>query len=56
VIDAVTVSVAVIVCEPVVLSGAEKVPVPLLSVLLAGRVAALTAEKCTVPAPPSPCC
>ena len=51
VIDAFTVSVAVIVCAPLVLSVALKVPTPLVSVALAGRIAAPSVlVKCTVPA------
>jgi len=46
----VTVSVAVIVWLPAVLSVALKVPVPLVSVLLAGRLALPSLlVKCTVP-------
>ena len=44
VIDDATVSVAVIVCEPAVLSVALKVPTPLLSVELTGSVAAPSVE------------
>jgi hypothetical protein len=45
VIDAVTVSVAVIVWLPAVLSVTENVPMPLVSVLLAGRIAAPSAGE-----------
>ena len=50
VIELVTVSVAVIVWLPAVLSVALKVPVPLVKVLLAGRTAAPSVlVKWTVP-------
>jgi hypothetical protein len=50
VIEAVTVSVAVIVWPPVVLSVAEKVPVPFVSVEFAGSTAWLSVlVKCAVP-------
>src|SRR5437762_219964 len=53
VIEGVTVSVAVIVCDPAVLRVALKVPVPLVRVELTGSVAAPSVEvKCTVPAYP----
>ena len=53
VIEAVTVSVAVIVCGPAVFNVAWKFPTPLVSVALAGRVAAPSVlVKCTVPAYP----
>ncbi len=53
VIEDVTVSVAVTVLLPVVLRVTEKVPVPLVSVLLAGKTAELSEEvKWTVPAYP----
>ena len=49
-IDAVTVSVAVIVRLPVVLKVAEKVPTPFVSAALAGNVAAVSLLlKWTVP-------
>ena len=51
VIDAVTVSVAVRVWFPAVFKVAEKVPVPLVKVALAGSVAAPSVlVKCAVPA------
>jgi hypothetical protein len=51
VIEAVTVSVAVIDCEPFVFSVAEKVPTPFVSVEFAGKVAAPSLlVKCTIPA------
>lgn len=50
VIAGVTVSVAVIVREPDVLNVTEKVPAPLVSVVLAGSTAAPSLlVKCTVP-------
>ncbi len=50
VIEARTVSVAVMVWLPTVFSVAGKVPVPFVSVVLAGRTAWLSVlEKCTVP-------
>lgn len=50
VIEAVTVSVAVTVCVPTVFSVTEKIPVPLMSVLFAGRTACPSVlVKCTVP-------
>jgi hypothetical protein len=50
VMEEVTVSVAVIVCVPVVSSVAENVPVPLVNVALAGSVAEPSLlVKCTVP-------
>ena len=50
VIEAVTVSVAVMVCRPPVFSVAENVPVPLLNVVSAGSAAAVSVlVKCTVP-------
>ena len=50
VIEAVTVSVAVIVWLPTVFNVAEKVPVPLVSVEFAGSTAwASVLVKCTVP-------
>ncbi len=49
-IEAVAVSVAVMVWLPIVLSVAEKVAVPFVSVELAGRAAWLSVlVKCTVP-------
>ena len=51
VIEAVTVSVAVMVCAPAVFSVAENVPVPLVRVVFAGNTAAPSLlVKCTVPA------
>jgi len=50
VIEGVTVSVAVMVWLPAVFSVAEKVPVPLVNVAFAGKVAcASLLVKCTVP-------
>ena len=50
VIEALTVSVAVMVWLPTVFNVAEKVPVPLVSVELAGSAAwASVLVKCTVP-------
>jgi hypothetical protein len=50
VIEAVTVSVAVIVCDPAVFSVAENVSTPFVSVELAGNTAAASLlVKCTVP-------
>jgi hypothetical protein len=50
VFEAVTVSVAVMVCTPMVLSVAENVPTPLVSVEFAGNPAAPSVlVNCTVP-------
>jgi hypothetical protein len=51
-IEALTVSVAVMVCEPAVFNVAEKTPVPFVNVELAGEMTAWASllVTCTVPA------
>ena len=50
VIELVTVSVAVTVCDPAVFRVTEKTPTPLVNVALAGKVAEPSVlVKCTVP-------